>query len=86
MERALGARVGVGRWGRVRHPPSAPNMRRNQQALDDTPVLEMGFDNFIDIVRVNEGVPGRLRVDHRDRPGGAAVQAPSLVDPDLPGA
>lgn len=40
----------------------------------------MGFDNFIDIVFVDELIPDGLGIDHHGRPFEAASQAASFVD------
>src|SRR5574343_350900 len=65
---------------------SAPQVGRGQQPLDHTPVLEVGLDNFINVGCVHIGIPDGLRVDHGHGPGGAAIQATSLVHAHLAGA
>ena len=46
-------------------------------------MLEVRFNDFVDVVLIDKGVPDRFRVNHGHWPGGAAVKATRLVDPDL---
>lgn len=57
-----------------------PCVVRYQQPLDHFAVLQMGLDDFVNILVVHIGVPDCLRIDHCYRAGGAAVQATRLVD------
>ena len=62
---------------------SAPNIGRYQQPLNHLAQLEVRFNNFVDIVLINIGVPDRFGIDHSHRPRGAAIQATGFVDADL---
>src|SRR5688572_15618639 len=62
---------------------SAPQVRGCQQAFDHLPILEVRFDDLVDVVLVDIGVPDRFGVDHDHGPRGAAVEAAGLVDADL---
>jgi hypothetical protein len=46
------------------------------------PLLQVRIDDLVDVGVVDVGVPDALRIDDRDRPAGAAVEAARLVDPD----
>ncbi len=47
-------------------------MRWRQQAFDNLAIFEVGFDDFINVVLVNIGVPDGFGVNHRNRPASAA--------------
>jgi hypothetical protein len=53
---------------------------RQSQTLDHFAVLQMRFDDFINVVIVDIGVPNRLGIHHQHRPAGTPVQATGLVD------
>jgi hypothetical protein len=59
---------------------SAAKVVRQSQTLDHFAVLQMRFDDFIDVVIVDIGVPNRLGIHHQHRAAGTPVQATSLVD------
>ena len=70
---------------RVRSARSSPTSAGTTRRLTTLAVLQVRLDDLVDVAAVDEGVPGRVRVDHRDRAAGATVQAARLVDAHLPG-
>src|SRR3569832_1720472 len=57
--------------------------RSDFQALDDLSADDMLVDDFIDVFRIDIGVPGALRINDQHRAFFAAIQAAGLVDPHL---
>src|SRR5690606_21655516 len=55
----------------------------NLETFDGLAVLEMGFNDFVDIFLVDEGVPDSLRIHHHDRALVAAVKAAGTIDAHL---
>lgn len=58
-------------------------MRGGQQAFDDFSILQMGLNNFIDVVLIDKGIPYTFWIDDGNRTGSTSVQATGLVDPNL---
>ena len=55
-------------------------VERLEQALDRLTTAQMRLDDFIDVLAIDIGVPGALRIDHQQRPAGTAIQTAGLVD------
>jgi hypothetical protein len=53
------------------------------QTFNNLPANQMLVDDFIDIVRIDIGVPGALRINHHDRAFFASVETTGLVDADF---
>src|SRR5690606_3067930 len=51
--------------------------------FDGLAVLEMGFDDFVDVFLVDEGVPDSFRIHDHDRALVAAIEAAGAVDAHL---
>ena len=66
-------------------PRSAAKFRWRDQAFHHLAVLEVRFDDFVDVRCVHIGVPGALGVDHGHGAARAAVQATGLVHTHLAG-
>ncbi len=64
---------------------SAPKFRRRAQALHYLAILQVRFDDFVDVGRIHIAVAHALRVHHGHRACGAAVQATGLVHAHLAG-
>jgi hypothetical protein len=52
----------------------------NLQTINHFAMLQMRFDDFIDIVLIDKGVPNAFRVDHDAGAFFAAIQAAGVVD------
>src|SRR3989338_8196081 len=58
-------------------------MSSDFQAFNDAPVLQMLFDDLIEIPFILEGVPDAFRINHDDRAFVAAIHASGGVDADV---
>jgi hypothetical protein len=53
---------------------------RQTQALNHFAVLQMGFDDLVNVVLIHIGVPNRFWINHHDWTACAAIQAAGLID------
>src|SRR5690606_36552003 len=73
-----------GRPGRL-WPPSRWRRSFEPQAFDRFAADQVGFDDLVDVLAVEDPVPDAFRIDHGHRAEFAAVEAARLVDAQLAG-